>query len=82
MSELVVSNTAKQPRPAGDLVHHEPSEMLSVARVTPGEEFDPASAPGPIATQSGRPQTVEPARTVILEWGSTPRGADQSIYRR
>ncbi|HVA48878.1 MAG TPA: hypothetical protein VNH11_21105 [Pirellulales bacterium] len=87
MKELVVADDARQPRPTGDLIHREPStERLAVARVTPAEDFDAETAPGPVTTQSSRPPSVEPARTIILEWAppASPatKAAGQSIYRR
>jgi hypothetical protein len=77
--ELVVHNDAKQPRPSGDLVHHEAGSGLD------GESLA-AVTPGPIVTQSSRLQPVEPAPRVILPSNHQPkptaatRPAGQSVY--
>ena len=85
--EVFVSNETRQPRPTGDLLHREPSTrepstaMLAVARVASAEEFDEASAPGPVASQASRPQAVVPARTTVLESTKKSHGAT-SVYGR
>jgi hypothetical protein len=78
--QLVAAKSAKQPRPAGDLVYHESAAGGSTS------ELDDIT-PGPVVTQSSRPQGVEPARTVVLEWNHQPkpvtaavRPAGPSIY--
>ena len=100
--ELVVANEPKQPRPAGDLVYRESAtgesnemvpvirpatETLAAADVQRDLPFDDGATPGPIVTQSSRPQPIEPARTVILEWNRQPKRAapsagagGQSVY--
>jgi hypothetical protein len=80
--ELVVVNDARQQRPSGSLVYHEAA--------TDGDHNSLAAfTPGPIVTQSSRPQPVEPARQVILEWNrqakpATPAAqpAGQSVYAK
>lgn len=77
-AEQVVANDARTPRPAGDLVHRE-------AAAAKNEELA-AATPGPIVTQSSRPQSVQPVRQMTLEWshprqGAAPvRPAGQSVY--
>ncbi|MGH7139841.1 MAG: hypothetical protein ACREHD_29225 [Pirellulales bacterium] len=58
--EQVVVNEPRT-RPSGDLLYHETAG---------GEALAPVS-PGPIVTQSSRPQPVEPMREIIIESGRT-----------
>lgn len=81
--EVFVNNETRQPRPTGDLLHHEPSTaMLAVARVGPADDFDEAGAPGPVTSLSSRPQIVVPAKTTVLESTNNPRDVKngKSVY--
>lgn len=76
--EQVVLNEVRPPRPAGDLVHREAA--------LPDDDELAAVTPGPIVTQSSRPQPVQAVRQMTVEW-SHPRPAPvpakqpgQSVY--
>lgn len=79
--QLVSAKSGKQPRPGGDLVYRESAGSGDVNPV------DADAMPGPIVTQSGRPQGVEPAKTIVVEWKHHPKpstaavkSAGQSVY--
>jgi hypothetical protein len=71
--QLVSARTAKQPRPSGDLLYRERSSNNE------SNELNDEFAPGPVITQSSRPQGVEPAGTVILEWNSPSQSAATAV---
>lgn len=66
-------------RPSGDLLFHETADA-------PSGEALAAVTPGPIVTQSSRPQPVEPMREIIIEPGRAKpparaiKATGQSIY--
>lgn len=62
--KLVAARTAKQPRPSGDLLYRERSSSNE------SHELNDDFTPGPVVTQSSRPNGAEPAGPVILEWDS------------
>lgn len=84
--ELVVKNDLRPPRPSGDLVYHESAAAvdagamvairqpatLAAAEFPQSGDSSESPTPGPIVTQSGRPQPIEPARTVILARNHPP----------
>jgi hypothetical protein len=86
--KLVAVKNPKQHRPAGDLVHRETDADVGTETADAGGPLQDEFMPGPVATQSSRPQTVEPAPTVLFEWGRPPkpaappaRRAGQSVYQ-
>ena len=72
--QLVAAKTGKPPRPSGDLVYRESADSDL-------GQGDHETMPGPIVTQSSRPQGVEPAKTVIVEWNHQPKPPTAAVKR-
>jgi hypothetical protein len=86
--KLVAVKNVRLPRPSGDLVYHETDAGDQTDGDAPADTFRDDLAPGPVATQSSRPRSVEPGTGVLIEGGdaskpamATAKRTGQSVYR-